>query len=183
MLMNSESIQKTFYKILINFAAFFNATVREMILKYLLNNLQDHIELALSWLYEEYSIMQGFIRYPFNVRHDKPTRNDQNYNSVLCALIGNYKQYGDDLLSRILFEAPLITDEVLNLIKTHENFLCILKELLVRRPVKRVKFLDFLLKLTIGDNVEFRNSAIEIICDLYRFVLFATHIHFLRTRW
>lgn len=45
-------------KIIITVASTFNDAVREEILTFLLCDLRSHLDLALAWLYEEYSIMQ-----------------------------------------------------------------------------------------------------------------------------
>jgi len=43
------------------------------------------MDLSLSWLYEEYSVSQGFIKLPTAFRNNLSP--EQNYNTVLCALI------------------------------------------------------------------------------------------------
>lgn len=45
-------------KIIITVASTYNDAVREHILTFLLCDLRSHLDLALAWLYEEYSIMQ-----------------------------------------------------------------------------------------------------------------------------
>lgn len=47
--------------------------------------MTKHMNLCLSWLYEEYSVHQGFIKLPTAFRHNLSS--EQNYNTVLCALI------------------------------------------------------------------------------------------------
>jgi len=44
-----------------------------------------NMNLCLSWLFEEYSISQGFIKLPTAFRNNFSS--EQNYNTVLCALI------------------------------------------------------------------------------------------------
>lgn len=58
-------------KILITIASTFNEAVRENILTFVLYDLRTHLDLALAWLYEEYSIMQVKfkIKSIFNVMH------------------------------------------------------------------------------------------------------------------
>lgn len=43
------------------------------------------MDLCLSWLYEEYSVSQGFIKLPTAFRNDLSP--EQNYNAVLCTII------------------------------------------------------------------------------------------------
>lgn len=47
--------------------------------------MAKHMDLCLSWLYEEYSISQGFIKVPTVFRNTLSS--EQNYNTVLCSLI------------------------------------------------------------------------------------------------
>lgn len=43
------------------------------------------MNLCLSWLYEEYSVSQGFIKLPTAFRNTLSP--EQNYNTILCSLI------------------------------------------------------------------------------------------------
>lgn len=43
------------------------------------------MDLGLSWLFEEYSLSQGFVKLPTAFRNSLSA--EQNYNTVLCALI------------------------------------------------------------------------------------------------
>lgn len=47
--------------------------------------MTKHMDLCLSWLYEEYSVSQGFIKLPTVFRNAQSS--EQNYNAVLCSLI------------------------------------------------------------------------------------------------
>lgn len=46
-------------KILTVMAATFTPTVKEVILKFILDDLKNRVDLGFSWLYEEYSLYQG----------------------------------------------------------------------------------------------------------------------------
>lgn len=48
-------------------------------------DITKNIDLCLSWLYEEYSVSQGFIKLPTIFRNVLSP--EQNYNNILCALI------------------------------------------------------------------------------------------------
>ena len=49
-------------KILTTLAATFNPYVKEIIVKHIKEDVRNRLELALSWLYEEYALLQGFQR-------------------------------------------------------------------------------------------------------------------------
>ena len=55
---------------------------------FILSDLRGQFNLALTWLYEEYSLLQGFNKRPPNQLQDG-VRCDQNYNNLLCILINS----------------------------------------------------------------------------------------------
>lgn len=55
---NKTSTQNLHEKIVTTLATTFCKHVREHILTFLLTDLRSHVNVALAWLYEEYSIMQ-----------------------------------------------------------------------------------------------------------------------------
>lgn len=59
-------------KILTVMAATFTPTVKEVILKFILDDLKSRIDLGFSWLYEEYSLYQGRFRFFFVVFSARP---------------------------------------------------------------------------------------------------------------
>lgn len=48
-------------------------------------DMTKNMDLCLSWLFEEYSVSQSFIKIPTAFRNTQSS--EQNYNTVLCALI------------------------------------------------------------------------------------------------
>lgn len=59
MLKPHQSANKLLHqKIITTLATSFNYTVRDTILTHILNDLRSTIDIALAWLFEEYSIMQ-----------------------------------------------------------------------------------------------------------------------------
>lgn len=59
MLKPHQSLNKLLHqKIITTLATSFNYSVRDAILTYLLNDLRSTIDIALAWLFEEYSILQ-----------------------------------------------------------------------------------------------------------------------------
>lgn len=59
-LLESErnSSQALHEKVVTTLAATFSKSVRQSVLTFLLTDLRSHVNVALAWLYEEYSIMQ-----------------------------------------------------------------------------------------------------------------------------
>lgn len=71
-------------KILTSFASTFHPRIRNIVLSFITEDVKRRLDLALCWLYEEHSFMQGFNRNPSFFREKRP---DDNYNELLCALI------------------------------------------------------------------------------------------------
>lgn len=55
--------------------------------------MTKNMNLCLSWLYEEYSVGQGFIKLPTAFRNTLSP--EQSYNTILCALIRGALGIGD----------------------------------------------------------------------------------------
>ncbi|XP_030752389.1 symplekin [Sitophilus oryzae] len=158
-------------KIIITLASNFSSPVREAILTYLLSDLRSNIDTALAWLFEEYSIMQGFVRIP-PLR--KGIRPDECYNILLCSFIQS-ASHDAIILSRLLLEAPLVTDEALEEIKTISQdekrsgwALGLLRDLTLRKPPKQLTFLNVLLSYTTYELSAVRDAAINHVLDLHK---------------
>lgn len=69
MLKPHQSANKLLHqKIITTLATSFNYTVRDTILTHILNDLRSTIDIALAWLFEEYSIMQVKFNLKQNVK-------------------------------------------------------------------------------------------------------------------
>lgn len=158
-------------KVITTLAATFGKSVRDSILTYLLTDLRSNVNVALTWLYEEYSIMQGFARIPA-LRHGG--RIDQSYNTLLTSFV-SASSSDAIILSRLLLEAPLITEGVLDqvcIICKDENrcgwSLGLLRDLAIRRPPKEHMFLNALLSHTTHENNIIRDCAIAHVLELHK---------------
>lgn len=77
------------------FASSYTPEIRELVLNYIMEDPLNRMDLALSWLYEEYSFMQGFNRHPVTLQPKLHEKHDENYNQLLCALITYVAERGD----------------------------------------------------------------------------------------
>lgn len=164
-------------KILTTLAATFNPYIKEAVLRYITDDMRSRLELALSWLYEEYALLQGFQRR--TTLSTKPQEAPhQAYNFLLCTLVSAIDlvqgKDRDTLLYRLYLEAPLITEdavEALKMVSSDEARglapLQLLKEMVVRRPTKQLVFLNVLLCHTGHENNAIREAAIQLVCQLY----------------
>ncbi|XP_017776938.1 PREDICTED: symplekin [Nicrophorus vespilloides] len=160
-------------KIITTVAATFNDIVRENVLSYVLEDIKGHLDLALAWLYEEYSIMQGFSRIP-ELR--RSSRIEQSYNTLLSSFV-EAAQSDSLTMSRLLLESPIITDQVLNQLKQvckDENNcewgILLLRDLVLRRPTRQLMFLNALLENITHENMVIRECTISHVVELHKCV-------------
>lgn len=73
-------------KIVTVLAATFTGSVRDTIIQFIMADLQNRMDLAFSWLYEEYSLLQGFTRHSYIKSEQKP---DFAYNKLLGELVSS----------------------------------------------------------------------------------------------
>lgn len=164
-------------KILTVFAATFMPSVRAMIMDYIMDEIVKRIDLAFMWIFEEYSMLQGFSRHSYVKSEHK---HDYAYNLLLTELVTKILSRGSEfrerecLIKRIYLEAPLITDESLKILvdmaevdDLGECSLVLVKDLLIRRPPKEEVLLSTLLKFTFHGRAEIREKAIENIMNVY----------------
>ncbi|KAF5307789.1 hypothetical protein FQR65_LT06661 [Abscondita terminalis] len=157
-------------KVVVTLAASFSEGVRSTILSYLVSDLRSNLDMALGWLFEEYSIMQGFTRLPA-MRRDG--RLDQGYTNLLSTFI-SVASSDVLVLSQLMLEAPLITDQALEqlcaLCRDEVRYtwaLGLIKDLVVRRPPKQSMFLNALLQHTTHEVNDVRECAINHVIELY----------------
>lgn len=122
-------------------------------------------------LYEEYSIMQGFLRMP-ELRKER--RVDQHYNTLLTSFV-NIASSDSSILTRLLLEAPAVTEVVLDQLKqicrdeTRCNWaMSLLKDLILRRPTRQAMLLEALLENTTNASQNIRDCATTYVLELYK---------------
>lgn len=164
-------------KIISVFASTFMPSVRAIILDYLIEDIVKRIDLAFMWIFEEYSLLQGFSRYSYVKSEQK---HDYAYNLLFTELVTRILNYGpefrerESLIKRLYLEAPLITDESLKILiamadieDMEECSLVLVKDLLIRRPPKEEVLIATLLKFAIHGKGTVREKAIENILNVY----------------
>ncbi|KAK9503177.1 hypothetical protein O3M35_011802 [Rhynocoris fuscipes] len=162
-------------KLISTIASSFGEKVRSAILEFILADLKNQINLALSWAYEEYSFLQGFTKRAPN-QLEENLNFDKHYDNYVCTLINaviNNKEMKDReaILKRVCLEVPLITDDITALLKeicTKEVFgLNIIYNLVLMRPPKQLAFLSILLENTSHQDSDIREAAINHVVELY----------------
>lgn len=159
-------------------ASSFTADVRDAIANYIKRDFVERFDLAEMWLYEEYSLLQGFARHS----HIKSERKaDYAYNRLIGELVaaiveqaGNETFDHEKYLRRIYLSAPLLTDDVSNslvsmceLPNLSSISMQIFRDLAIQRPPKRAKYVNVLLQLAMHENVDMHEKAQQNLIAIY----------------
>ncbi|XP_053659395.1 symplekin [Anopheles marshallii] len=166
------------HRIITAFGSSFVNPVRDVIMEHILEDLPKRIELAFSWIFEEYGLMQGFTRYT-HVKHDNGPQ--YPYTQLLVRLVTNIIDRPketfrpkESLLKRLYLEAPMLPQELIDILvrmcELEELADCgmqIVKDLLIRRPPRERQYLDILLKYAYYENGTIRDKAIEYVMNVF----------------
>lgn len=164
-------------KILTVLGATFTPSVRESIIKFILIDLRNRFELAFNWLFEEYSLLQGFTRHTYIKSEHKP---DHAYNKLLNEIIAGILSFKDEhfdqeaYIRKTYMMAPILTDDahasLISICEMSDLSGCgmeILRELTLRRPPKHLKYLNVLLKYSVHEVSDLRDTASANILKIY----------------
>lgn len=162
-------------KILTVMAATFPDSVRVLVFDFILMDIRGRIDLAFSWLYEEYCLLQGFTRHSYVKSEHRP---DYAYNELLNQIINGICtkcEFKDKLilLRKVYLEAPLLSDESVNLLiemclneETTNYCVDLLKDLAILRPPRKLRFVRILMNFCVHEKAELRVRALEHVRSL-----------------
>ncbi|XP_022217855.2 symplekin [Drosophila obscura] len=160
-------------------AATFPDNVRYGIMEFILEDVRQRIDLAFSWLFEEYSLLQGFTRHTYVKRENRP---DHAYNELLNQLIFGINERCEHkekiiLLRRVYLEAPILPEDVvgdlvqLSLVdEFSQHGLDLIKDLAVLRPPRKNRFIRILLNFSVHERADLRERSLGHLVNLY-------HVH------
>lgn len=181
-------------RILTILAATFTPDVRETIMKYIKTDFANRFDLAEMWLFEEFSLFQGFTRHSYIKSENKP---DYAYNKLLCDVIYAVLEQDSDTfdqekyIRRVFMGAPIIPDEAFATLVTSCEVanlsrcsMEIVRDLVITRPPKRIKFLNILLRFSVHENYDLREKAQQNLITIYsQHNLCRTEIEEFALRW
>jgi len=175
----TEGLSDTRIKIITSLAASYSKEIKMILLDFILEDVNNRADLAFGWLYEEYCFYQGFNR---NSAVFNRTPSDINkYNDILCALLNaiNYradvtKVDRDCMLRRLYLESPIITKDAISLLKQFCQEpgralagVSLMKDLVLKRPVKQLNFLNSILEFCSHEDHEVREVGLSTVLSLY----------------
>ncbi|XP_037730047.1 symplekin [Drosophila subpulchrella] len=160
-------------------AATFPDNVRYGIMEFILEDVKQRIDLAFSWLFEEYSLLQGFTRHTYVKTENRP---DHAYNELLNKLIFGIGERCDHkdkiiLIRRVYLEAPILPEvSIGHLVQLSlddefsQHGLELIKDLAVLRPPRKNRFVRALLNFSVHERTDLRDRALAHLVSLY-------HVH------
>lgn len=164
-------------KILTILAATFTSNVRDSIMKYIFSDLDSRFDLAESWLFEEYSLLQGYTRHSYIKSENKP---DYAYNKLLGEIINAILEQTNEhfdtakYLRKIYLTAPIVSDDAFNtlvsiceMVTLSMPALEIVRDLAILRPPKRMKYIKVLLQFSVHDHQGLREKAQQNLLHIY----------------
>lgn len=163
-------------KILTVMAATFPDSIRVLIFDFIMMDIKGRIDLAFSWLYEEYCLLQGFTRHSYVKSEHRP---DYAYNELLRQIINGICVKCDFkdkliLLRKVYLEAPLLSEDSINLLvemcleeETTNYCVDLISELAILRPPKKLRFVRVLLNFCVHEKAILRNRVLEHVRVLY----------------
>uniref|UniRef100_A0A4W4ED26 Symplekin n=1 Tax=Electrophorus electricus TaxID=8005 RepID=A0A4W4ED26_ELEEL len=153
-------------KLLARLMTQFEGTMKDDMLRFILEDIRGRSDLAFSLLYQEY-----------NQHLDQlPSGSLDSYEHCLFTLLSGLQErpeQRDGLFTKLVLEAPLITQSALEVIRRYcedevrSTVIYITSELILKRPSRQFQYLHVLLDLSSHEKEKVRSTALTFIKRMY----------------
>uniref|UniRef100_A0A8C2DNP9 Symplekin n=1 Tax=Cyprinus carpio TaxID=7962 RepID=A0A8C2DNP9_CYPCA len=154
-------------KLLARLVTQFEGGKKNDLLQFILEDMRGRSELAFSLLYHEYN----------EYLSQQPSGSLDSYEHCLYTLLSGLQEkpeQRDGLFTKLVLEAPVITDSALEVIQRYcedESRVYLgmstLKELILKRPSRQYQYLNVLLNLSSHEKEKVRSTALSFIKRMY----------------
>lgn len=154
-------------KLLSRLVTQFEGMMKGDVLEFILDDIRTRSDLAFSLLYQEYNTYLSQL----------PTGLLDSYDHCLYALLSGLQEkpeQRDGLFTKLVLEAPLITESALEVIRRYcedESRVYLgmttLKELISKRPSRQFQYLHVLLDLSSHEKEKVRTTALSFLKRMY----------------
>ncbi|XP_059807363.1 symplekin isoform X1 [Hypanus sabinus] len=154
-------------KILARLVTQFDGRMKVEMLDFILEDIRNRVDLAFAWLYQEYNLYLS----------QWPNGSLENYDECLTSLLSGLQEKPDQkdgLFTKLVLEAPSITDNALEVIRRYcedETRIYLgmstLRDLVFKRPSKQLQYLHVLLDLSSHEKDKVRSQALMFIKRMY----------------
>uniref|UniRef100_A0A8C0BEX2 Symplekin C-terminal domain-containing protein n=1 Tax=Buteo japonicus TaxID=224669 RepID=A0A8C0BEX2_9AVES len=154
-------------KILASLVTQFEVPLKSEVLAFVLDDIRGRLDLAFAWLFQEYNAYLS--RYP--------TGSLERYDECLIGLLAGLQEKPDQkdgIFTKVVLEAPLITESALEVIRKYcedesRTYLGMstLRDLIFKRPSRQFQYLHVLLDLSSHEKDKVRQQALLFIKRMY----------------
>ncbi|GIY72451.1 symplekin [Caerostris darwini] len=157
-------------KILTSLATEFRGDFATDLRNHILENPKSRIDLAFTWIYQEYSACRGF-----ESSIEKPIEfYEETIDKLLKGILEN-EELKYTLFNRFYIDSPLISDGMAECLKKvccdpqmTESGLQLAEEMITKRPTQQLLFLGIITDLTLHENVEIRSKAANLVVEIHK---------------
>ncbi|XP_030073167.1 symplekin isoform X2 [Microcaecilia unicolor] len=145
----------------------FDEILKSEVLSFILEDMRNRIDLAFAWLYQEYNTYLSHF----------PDGSPNDYDECLIGLLAGLQERPDQkdgVFTRLVLEAPLITDTALEVIRKYcedesRSYLGMstLRDLIFKRPSRQFQYLHVMLDLCSHEKDKVRQQALTFIKRMY----------------
>ncbi|KAM9588958.1 LOW QUALITY PROTEIN: symplekin-like [Morphnus guianensis] len=154
-------------KILASLVTQFEVPLKSEVLAFVLDDIRSRLDLAFAWLFQEYNAYLS--RYPAGSL--------ERYDECLIGLLAGLQEKPDQkdgIFTKVVLEAPLITESALEVIRKYcedesRTYLGMstLRDLIFKRPSRQFQYLHVLLDLSSHEKDKVRQQALLFIKRMY----------------
>ncbi|XP_051631188.1 symplekin-like isoform X15 [Manacus candei] len=154
-------------KILASLVTQFEVPLKGEVLAFILDDVRGRLDLAFAWLFQEYNsyLSRG------------PGAGPERYDECLIGLLAGLQEKPDQkdgIFTKVVLEAPLITESALEVIRKYcedesRTYLGMstLRDLIFKRPSRQFQYLHVLLDLSSHEKDKVRQQALLFIKRMY----------------
>ncbi|XP_057254317.1 symplekin-like, partial [Pezoporus wallicus] len=154
-------------KILASLVTHLEVPLKSEVLAFILEDVRSRLDLAFAWLFQEYN--SHLSRFPEG--------NLERYDQCLIGLLAGLQEKPDQkdgIFTKVVLEAPLITESALEVIRKYcedesRTYLGMstLRDLIFKRPSRQFQYLHVLLDLSSHEKDKVRQQALLFIKRMY----------------
>ncbi|NXN76539.1 SYMPK protein, partial [Himantopus himantopus] len=154
-------------KILASLVTQFEVPLKSEVLAFILDDIRGRLDLAFAWLFQEYNAYLSHL----------PAGSLERYDECLIGLLAGLQEKPDQkdgIFTKVVLEAPLITESALEVIRKYcedesRTYLGMstLRDLIFKRPSRQFQYLHVLLDLSSHEKDKVRQQALLFIKRMY----------------
>ncbi|XP_074932462.1 symplekin [Phalacrocorax aristotelis] len=154
-------------KILASLVTQFEVPLKSEVLAFILDDIRGRLDLAFAWLFQEYNVYLSRF----------PAGSLERYDECLIGLLAGLQEKPDQkdgIFTKVVLEAPLITESALEVIRKYcedesRTYLGMstLRDLIFKRPSRQFQYLHVLLDLSSHEKDKVRQQALLFIKRMY----------------